>query len=56
MEDMASRRPTRTGIANLPLLFERMTGAWTVVQQGMNEATRYARRYHWLANPERVRA
>jgi len=23
-------------------------GAWTVVQQGMNEATRYARRYHWL--------
>jgi len=24
------------------------SGAWTVVQQGMNEATRYARRYHWL--------
>ena len=23
-------------------------GSWTVVQQGMNEATRYARRYHWL--------
>ena len=23
-------------------------GAWCVVQQGMNEATRYARRYHWL--------
>ncbi|MFQ5987980.1 MAG: DUF763 domain-containing protein [Dehalococcoidia bacterium] len=23
-------------------------GAWTVIQQGMNEATRYARRYHWL--------
>jgi hypothetical protein len=23
-------------------------GAWSVVQQGMNEATRYARRYHWL--------
>jgi len=23
-------------------------GAWAVVQQGMNEATRYARRYHWL--------
>ena len=23
-------------------------GAWTVVQQGMNEANRYARRYHWL--------
>ncbi len=23
-------------------------GKWTVVQQGMNEETRYARRYHWL--------
>ncbi|MBN1348367.1 DUF763 domain-containing protein [candidate division KSB1 bacterium] len=23
-------------------------GAWCVVQQGMNDATRYARRYHWL--------
>ncbi len=23
-------------------------GAWSVVQQGMNEANRYARRYHWL--------
>ncbi len=23
-------------------------GSWTVVQQGMNEHTRYARRYHWL--------
>ena len=23
-------------------------GAWCVVQQGMNAATRYARRYHWL--------
>lgn len=23
-------------------------GEWAVVQQGMNEATRYARRYHWL--------
>jgi len=23
-------------------------GAWAVVQQGMNEAARYARRYHWL--------
>ena len=22
--------------------------SWAVVQQGMNEATRYARRYHWL--------
>ena len=24
------------------------SGAWAVVQQGMNEATHYARRYHWL--------
>ncbi len=24
------------------------SGAWGVVQQGMNEKTRYARRYHWL--------
>ena len=23
-------------------------GSWTVVQQGMNETARYARRYHWL--------
>jgi len=23
-------------------------GSWTVVQQGMNEPNRYARRYHWL--------
>jgi hypothetical protein len=23
-------------------------GSWAVVQQGMNEDTRYARRYHWL--------
>lgn len=23
-------------------------GEWCVVQQGMNESTRYARRYHWL--------
>lgn len=23
-------------------------GNWTVVQQGMNENTRYARRYHWI--------
>ncbi|HEX77032.1 MAG TPA: DUF763 domain-containing protein [Dehalococcoidia bacterium] len=23
-------------------------GQWAVVQQGMNETTRYARRYHWL--------
>jgi len=24
------------------------TGSWTVIQQGMNEVNRYARRYHWL--------
>jgi hypothetical protein len=24
-------------------------GAWTVIQQGMNEASRRARRYHWLS-------
>ncbi|MCK4396849.1 DUF763 domain-containing protein [candidate division WOR-3 bacterium] len=24
------------------------SGEWTVVQQGMNETSRYARRYHWL--------
>ena len=24
-------------------------GTWAVVQQGMNEANRYARRYHWLS-------
>jgi hypothetical protein len=23
-------------------------GSWAVIQQGMNETTRYARRYHWL--------
>jgi hypothetical protein len=23
-------------------------GSWAVIQQGMNEATHYARRYHWL--------
>ena len=23
-------------------------GSWTVIQQGMNEVNRYARRYHWL--------
>jgi len=23
-------------------------GSWTVIQQGMNEGNRYARRYHWL--------
>jgi hypothetical protein len=25
-------------------------GSWAVVQQGMNEQTRYARRYHWLGD------
>lgn len=25
-------------------------GQWAVVQQGMNESTRYARRYHWLSD------
>lgn len=25
-------------------------GSWAVVQQGMNETNRYARRYHWLNN------
>jgi hypothetical protein len=25
-------------------------GDWAVVQQGMSETTRYARRYHWLSN------
>src|SRR5690625_1729592 len=24
-------------------------GMWAVIQQGMNDATRYARRYHWLS-------
>jgi hypothetical protein len=24
-------------------------GSWAVVQQGMNETTRYARRYHWFS-------
>ena len=28
--------------------FSTARGAWAVVQQGMNKATRYARRYHWL--------
>lgn len=28
-------------------LFTR-SGLWSVIQQGMNEKTRYARRYHWL--------
>jgi hypothetical protein len=30
-------------------LFEPRSQAWCVVQQGMNERLRYARRYHWLS-------
>ncbi|MBM4037094.1 MAG: DUF763 domain-containing protein [Planctomycetes bacterium] len=30
-------------------------GRWAVVQQGMNEANGYARRYHWLAGVGEVR-
>jgi hypothetical protein len=26
------------------------TGSWSVIQQGMNENNRFARRYHWLSN------
>jgi hypothetical protein len=26
------------------------TGQWAVIQQGMNEGNRYARRYHWLGS------
>lgn len=26
------------------------TGQWAVIQQGMNETNRYARRYHWLGS------
>lgn len=31
-------------------------GNWTVVQQGMNPANRYARRYHWFNEPQFVDA
>jgi hypothetical protein len=31
------------------VFFFNREGAWAVVQQGMNDATRYARRYHWLS-------
>jgi hypothetical protein len=31
------------------VFFFTQTGKWAVVQQGMNEETRYARRYHWLS-------
>lgn len=30
-------------------IFDNM-GKWTVIQQGMNEMTSYARRYHWLSS------
>lgn len=30
--------------------FVAKSGAWTVVQQGMNQGTRRARRYHWLSS------
>jgi hypothetical protein len=30
------------------VIFFTADGRWTVVQQGMNETSRYARRYHWL--------
>jgi hypothetical protein len=30
------------------VLFFNREGKWAVVQQGMNEESRYARRYHWL--------
>jgi hypothetical protein len=29
--------------------FFTQSGQWAVIQQGMNEKTRYARRYHWLS-------
>jgi hypothetical protein len=29
--------------------FFTQTGEWAVIQQGMNEETRYARRYHWFS-------
>jgi hypothetical protein len=31
-------------------IFFTADGHWAVIQQGMNEATRYARRYHWLGD------
>ncbi len=30
-------------------IFFTRSGQWAVIQQGMNEETRYARRYHWLS-------
>lgn len=32
------------------VIFYTRDGDWAVVQQGMNDATRYARRYHWLGS------
>lgn len=32
------------------VLFGTKDGRWAVVQQGMNPATRWARRYHWLSS------
>lgn len=29
-----------------------LTGLWAIIQQGMNPNSKYARRYHWLSNPE----
>ncbi len=31
-------------------MFFTKSGSWTVVQQGMNTQSRYARRYHWLGD------
>jgi hypothetical protein len=36
------------------VFFFTRSGSWAIVQQGMNETTRYARRYHWLGS--RVRS
>jgi hypothetical protein len=32
------------------VFFFTSSGSWSVVQQGMNEQTKYARRYHWLGS------
>ncbi len=37
------------------IIFTR-SGLWAVVQQGMNERTRYARRYHWIKTENFVNA
>ncbi len=36
------------GIYHHLFIFDRL-GQWAVIQQGMNEQSRYARRYHWLS-------